>query len=515
MPFYIITSKKFFLLISIFVLALILRFLYFPGNIYFGIDQASGSFAVKEILGGQPKLIGPSTSFPGLRHGVLYYYLYTPFYLIANGDPALAAAFLRVVNALGIFLIFFLGKILFNGYVGIIASFLFAISFEQTQFALYFNHPSLAVISILIMFLGLSILIFQKKQIGLILALLGLGLSIQFEFLLTYLSVPFVLILLTFKKSIPALKLRTLSLGLIFFLLTTVTFLFAEIKFNFRSVSLLPQLLFTSSHKSLYKIISTYLFELGQVIKFNLVGLSSFVLVIGIVLLVLFILSFKTKVRKQMFFLGIWFFSVITTYMVTGGEDIRTGILQYHQNVGISSSLILFVSYVLYYLGRKLRYITYLIILLIVSANLYQITQINPYGSMPEINAQSFMLLSDEKKVLDFIYNDAEGKPFAVKGITLPFYINSTWSYLFEWYGQQRYGYLPVWGGKNAIGYPGSLKVETAQSKLPDKRYLIIEPARGIPVHLISEYLKEEDYFTSLQKEEKIGNFIVQVRKAK
>ncbi len=508
-------SKIVYSLIFIFIIALILRFLYFPNNIYFGIDQALGSFAVKEILAGHPKLVGPSTSFPGLRHGVLYYYLYAPFYLVGNGNPVLAAAFLRVVNALGIFLIFFLGKILFNSYVGIIASFLFAVSFEQTQFALYFNHPSLSVISILVMFLGLSILIFRKQQIGLMLALLGLGLSIQFEFLLTYLIVPFVLILLTFKKLMPVLKLRTLSLGLVIFLLTTATFLVAEIKFHFRSISLLPQLLFTSSHKSLYKIISTYFFELGQIIKFNLVGLSSLVLIVGIALFILFVISYKTKVRKQMVFLGIWFFSVIVTYLVTGGEDIKTGILQYHQNAGISSSLILFISYLLYYLGTKLRYPAYLLILLIVSANIYQITTINPHGSMPEINAQSFMLLSDEKQVLDFIYNDAMGKPFAVKGITLPFYINSTWSYLFEWYGKQKYGYLPVWGGTNAIGYPGNLQVETAQSKLPDNRYLIIEPVRGIPEHLINEFLKEEDYFTSLQETEKIGNFIVQKRKIK
>lgn len=507
-------SKNLTFLLAIFIFALFLRFIYYPKDIYFGIDQATGSFAVQEILNGHPKLIGPSTSFPGLRHGVLYYYLYAPFYKIGNGNPAFAAAFLRVVNALGIFLMFAIGVVLFNEFVGIIAALLFAVSFEQTQFALYFNHPSLSVIGILVMFLGLSSLIFKKKKSGLIIALFGLGLSIQFEFLLTYLIMPFILIVFTFKKSLTNLDIKTIISGLLIFLLTIFTFIVAEIKFNFRSISFLPRLLFNDSHKSIYRIISTYVFELGQVIKFSLTGYSNLNLVIGMILLTIFIITilYFSKVRNRIIFLGIWFFSVIVTYIVTGGDDLKVDILQYHQNAGVSCSLILFVSYILYILGKKSKYLAILIIIMITFANFYQIEKLNPYGSIPQINAQSFMLLSDEKQVLDFIYKDASGAPFAVKGVTLPFYINTTWSYLFEWYGKQTYGYLPIWGGKNAVGYAGNLVVEEAQSKLPDKRYLIIEPLRGIPNYLVDNYLKEENYFTTIVEEKKIGAFIVQKR---
>lgn len=508
--------KILFFLLTIFIIALILRFRYFPDDIYFGIDQATGSFAVKEILDGQPKLIGPTTTFPGLRHGVLFYYLYAPFYMIGNGDPIFAAAFLRVINALGIFLIFMLGAVLFNKYVGVLAAFLFAVSFEQTQFALYFNHPSLAVISILIMYLGLALLIFQKKEIGLVIALVGLGLSIQFEFILTYLFIPFVIILLVFRKSLPKLGLKTLFLGMTAFLLTVLTFIIAEIKFSFRSINLLPQLLIGNTEKSLYRIISTYFFEMGQVIKFSLIGVDQLRLVTGMIVFISFWWLLFSKIRKQLAFLGIWFFSVIIVYFVTGGEDLKVDIIQYHPNVGVSLSLLLLIAYLLYSLGKKIGYTSIIPILIIITLlNFSLIQKINPYGSMPEINAQSFMLLSDEKKVIDFIYSDALGKPFVVKGITLPFYINSTWSYLFEWYGQQKYGYLPIWGGKNAAGYPGRLVVEEAQDKLPDNRYLIIEPVRGIPVHLINSYLQEENYFTNLQEEWKIGSFVVQKRQPK
>lgn len=511
-----IKLSYFYLLLLVFVLALLLRFLYFPNNIYFGFDQARDAFAVKEILSGDIKLIGPTTTFEGLRHGVLYYYIYAPFYWLGQGDPAIAAALLRVVNALGVFIIFAIGYVLFNMFVGLIAAWLYATSFEQTQFALYFNHPSLAVISILIMYLGLSLLIFQKKEVGLVIALLGLGLSIQFEFILTYLFIPFLIILFAFRKSISKINFKILSLAVITFCLTTLTFIVAEIKFSFRSINLLPQLIVGNTEKSFYRIISTYLFEMGQVIKFSLVGIDQLRLIAGATVLLSFLWILFSKVKKQVIFLGIWFFSTIIVYFVTGGEDLKVSIIQYHPNVGVSLSLILFVSYLLYILGKKFGYLLIVVMIILITLfNLSLIQKVNPYGSMPEINAQSFMLLSDEKKVIDLIYLNAQGKPFAVKGITLPFYINSTWSYLFEWYGKQKYGYLPIWGGKNASGYPGNLGVEEAQDKLPNKRYLIIEPIRGIPIHLINAYLEEENYFTNLQEEHTIGSFVVQIRMLK
>lgn len=511
-----IKPKEFCILIIIFLVALILRFLYFPFDIYFGFDQARDAFAAREIINGHFKLIGPPTSFEGLRHGVLYYYLYAPLYFFGKGDPTLVAAFLRITNALGIFLIFILGTSIFNKYVGILAAFLFAVSFEQTQFALYLNHPSLSIISILLMYLGLALLIFQKKSFGLVIALIGLGLSIQFEFILTYLFIPFAAILLVFRKSVPRISLKVLLLGGIMFFLSVITFIAAEIKFSFRSSDLLPRLLFSENKKSFYKIISTYLFEMGQVVKFSLAGINQLKLPAGVILFLCFLTLIFSGVKKQVIFLAIWFFSAIVIYFVTGGEDLKVDIIQYHPNAGVSSSLIIFVSYLLYVIGKRTGYIVALLIIILISLlNFSLIQKINPYGSMPEINAQSFMLLSDEKKVLDYIYQDAAGKPFTVKGITLPYIINTTWSYLFEWYGQQKYGYLPVWNGKNALGYPGNLVIAEAQEKLPANRYLIIEPTRGIPMHLINDYLQEESYFTNLVQENKIGSFIVQKREAR
>ena len=136
----------------------------------------------------------------------------------------------------------------------------------------------------------------------------------------------------------------------------------------------------------------------------------------------------------------------------------------------------------------------------------------NPFGSMEEINVQQRMLLSDEKKVIDYMYQDAKGQPFSVKAVTMPFFINPTWSYLFQWYGQQAYDYIPLWNGKNAAGFPGNLKVDEKQESAPNLRYLIIEPTRGIEQYLIDDYVKEENYFTKVIDKKSIGLFIVEKR---
>ena len=155
------------LLLIIFILALVVRFFSFPNNIYFGFDQARDGFAALDLISGNLKLIGPPTSIEGLFHGVAYYYLIAPIYFFAHGSPVVVAAFLRVLNATGVLLMFYLGMILFNKKVGLIAALLYAVSFEETQFAIYMGNPAPAVWSVGLTYLGLALVVFRKKKLGL------------------------------------------------------------------------------------------------------------------------------------------------------------------------------------------------------------------------------------------------------------------------------------------------------------------------------------------------------------
>lgn len=504
------------MLAVIFLIALAIRFLYFPNNIYFGFDQSRDAFSALEIAHGKLKLIGPTTSFIGLNHGVFYYYLLAPLYLIGKMSPEFVAAAFRIFNALGVFLIFYLAKTLFEKRIALIATFLYAVSFEQSQFAIYLGNPTLGSLSVPLMYLGLALAVFRKKYWGLILAGFGLGLSIQLQLALLYLVVPFLLIILFFWRSLIKVPVKYFSFSAGAFLLAISTFILAELKYNFRTIHSLLSLSHLNQNKTIFTAFNTYLFEVKRMFNFNLTGDFNLTWLLMVLILSVFAVSIwkLEKFRKQFIFLGIWFFSLVVTFVINGGTDnLLRDVPLYYPNVGVSISLIVFIAFVLSWLLDKNRYLAAVLTILILTANLKTVIGFNQKGTISEIDVQQGMLLSDQKQLLNYIYSNAGGQPFAVKAVTLPFYVNTTWSYLFEWYGKDKYHYLPIWNGKNALGYPGNLMVEERQEKLSVNRYLIIEPVRGIPDHMISDYLNEENLFTKVVDQRQIGQFVVQKRR--
>lgn len=500
--------RTIFLLFGIFLLALLLRFLYFPQNIYFGFDQARDAFTTLEMLKGDLKIVGPPTGVEGLFHGPLYYYLYAPFYFLSEGDPAYAAGFLRLANAIGVFLIFLVGKTIFDKKVGIVSAFLFAISFEQTQYALYFNHPSLAVLSVTLFYLGLAILFFKKEQKGLILSALGLGLSLQFEFVLIYLFFVSLILGVVFRKLIPKISLKVLLFSLCGFLVTTGSFILAEVIFNFRAITHLTSIA-SGTGGSALSVLNNFYLLLVRFVSDNIISHDPGTILALIFLAAVFLVFFKNpNHRLKLIFLLIWILGGVIPYI---NNKSQTPLYYYSAGAGVG--LLIFYSFLLGRVWEKTRVLALALIATTVISNLFLIAGNNPSGVIPTINVQSGMLLSDEKQVVDYIFKENKGEPFSVSALTMPLSVNTTWSYLFEWYGQRKYGYLPIWGENAAAGYPGNLKVITAKSTLPDTRFLIIEPTRGIRLGLIDNFLREESYFTKVLEEKKIEEFVVQTRR--
>lgn len=504
-------SKQRFILLLIFVLALFLRFLYFPQNTYFGFDQARDAFASLEIIKGDLKVVGPPAANQIFHHGVLYYYIFAPFYLISGGDPTFISAFLRILNASGIFLLFLLVYPMFGMAVAILSSFLFAMSFEQTQFSLFLNHPSLAVISVLIFYLGLSTWIFRKKTWGLFLALFGLGLSIQFEFVEIQLIAVFILFVLFFRKSIPKPSFQDMALGFLAFLIPAFTYVVSEIKNNFPIIRQVANLSLDSSAGS-YSLIShlNQIFRLmNRLLQDNLVANSIVSMIWGIVFLCsIIVLVYKNVYRKQLFFLAIWFFGGFLVYFVIKNDA-------YFYNTGTSISLLILTAFLLSKLYSKSKILVFSFLILILVSNVSLITKNNPLGPNKKINPQIGLLLTDEQRIIDFIYQNAKGDEFSVNALTMPYNVNTTWSYLFEWYGKSKYGYIPIWGGDAASGFPGNLKIETARSKLPNKRFLIIEPLESIPTYLIDSFIASEENYTTTIEKRNIGTMQVWVQQPK
>ena len=99
----------FFILFVIFALSYFLRVMYLPENsLTFGYDQARDAYISQQILKGDVKIQGPPASTPGLYHGVFYYYLLAPLYLLGGGSPVLAAYWIAFLNTLATFIVYYL-----------------------------------------------------------------------------------------------------------------------------------------------------------------------------------------------------------------------------------------------------------------------------------------------------------------------------------------------------------------------------------------------------------------------
>jgi len=160
-------------------------------------------------------------------------------------------------------------------------------------------------------------------------------------------------------------------------------------------------------------------------------------------------------------------------------------------------------------------------LLLVFSGNLLLNTTQGKKGEVL-FSVQQRMVLSDEIKLIDWIYKESRKEEFAINTITNPLFINTTWAYLFNWYGRTTYGYMPAW-----FGYPqvdvfgatitlGEVNIDVKYNEVKDLKnklfFLIIEPKEGIPENYIRGITEFENTRSSLVERKKFGTFFVEKR---
>ncbi|MDO8514862.1 MAG: hypothetical protein Q7S14_00005, partial [bacterium] len=129
--------------------------------------------------------------------------------------------------------------------------------------------------------------------------------------------------------------------------------------------------------------------------------------------------------------------------------------------------------------------------------------------SYSPVSVQRGVTLTAEEKIIDYTYTQSNNEPFIIITLTNPLYINTNWAYLYEFYGQKKYGYLPYWAGKNQKGYLGNLPDKIFDTKW---RFLILEQMAGIPEIYLTKIVYEEDRLSDVVAEQKIVGITVQKR---
>lgn len=388
-------------------------------------------------------LIGPTTGLQGLFYGPWWYYILSIPYLLSGGDPHGIVLFIALSGVGTALLLFLVGKRAGNFLLGFIFLFLASVSHNLVGVQAQIWNPNLApfVLSCIV-FLILKI---DTKKLNIITQfLLGflLGLSIELEVvygLLLFLSTIFYLILrkrdLLMKK-----KAFFLLAGFLFVFIPKIIF---EARHNFlMTKNILAILLGSSNPNSTF----SFGFRIERIVDFiklwsdTLAGSNIF---IGIVFLFLSIAIFIYYRKKLNPVKDILIYSVVALLVFFVGFSVVLKDVWEHYLVGVPVFMILIFGISVWLLSeiKKIGKILMCIVFFLIFW--FNVNPINfVHGLLLPPFEGDAAVYRNQVAVIDFIYRDANKKPFTYAVYTPPIK-DYTYQYLFLWYGKNTYNYIP------------------------------------------------------------------------
>ena len=320
----------------------------------------------------------------------------------------------------------------------------------------------------------------------------------------------FLIIWLIIKgPKIPKIPFKITALTIIAFIISFLPFMASELKFKFQGTKALLSFFGAQSHfgGSFTEMLLKYLDRFNAIFFLNIWGINLFLAgLTGIVTIYLSLkLTKKTKTKKQLIFLVSWVISPILLHFFGGTSGTFI-------NLGAGIGAIILTSWLIDKLFNKKNWkLFYLLaILLIIVGNANNILSQNKRGEVL-FSVQDKVVLGDEVKAIDWIYQQSDNQPFRLNTITNPLFINTTWAYLFDWHGKKEYGYMPIWWGETQVNVFGD-QIEFAKKEKTNFHFLIIEPGPGIPEEYIKAIRQLENSRSKVVETKQIGNFLVEKR---
>ncbi|MGA2910215.1 MAG: glycosyltransferase family 39 protein [Candidatus Microgenomates bacterium] len=504
-------NKKSFLTVSvIFVIGFLLRVLYLNKSaITFSYDQARDAFFVKQIIAGDIKIQGPSANAPGLYHGVLYDYFLAVPYFASKGNPVVADYWLAFFSSATVFVVYFLSFFLFRKRdVSLLSSLFFVFSFEASQYATWLSNPTIGLLFVPLTYLFLWLWTRNKNVWYALLTGVFFGFSIQSDLFLAYHIAAIATWLIICKKSITLRQFGAFVGGLI---AGTCTIWISQIKFGLTGIKGLIYL-FTGGNtllsvKGFGDFIVVYLNQIGKTFSLNLFPLSlGFGGFIGFVMIVWFTQKWgresKNHLEDPKFFLLLYLFSHLPVVFF-GGNDTP------YLTVGIGIAVCILAAMFISAIWKKSKIFAVILTFIVILSGLTKILSENKDGQTI-FTLRREMVLSNLEQAVDYTYQSSGGQRFSINSITAPLWLNTTWSYMYSWYGLGKYGYLPYWHGRSQVGDIGDILPDTPKNI--QIYYFIIEPQEGIPQNFVDDAISEENSKTAVVEQKNFGGIVVQKR---
>jgi hypothetical protein len=499
-----------FLLFIVVLAGFILRTINLKDNILFAYDQARDAQRIFNIVyKGDIKIVGPETDIPGIFNGPLLYYFLAPIYYFSRFDPNVAAFFFVLINTGTTILVFWAAKILSKKTsLALIASLLWAVSFEQSFFARYISNASPMSTTTTLFFIGLALFFLKKKQWGLPLSALGIALAIHCNFYFIYLFLFYPLFFVLFKQK-P--KIKTLIVSFIVLVLLLSPWIITELRWKFigtrslfayfvhqgtSATSLSPLSLLSS-------IFTRYYDRISQAIYFSFFPNKQ----IGFAIICIILLYLVLKKRSpSILLLLFWSLNTLPLFAFKSGVHSVEVI-----NGSVFVPFTILIAYGISELGRiHIKKIPILSILCTLGIVFYGLFCFVKNDFIPHsIHTGVPSLLGNAKKIIDFTYIKAHKNDFGVCAISEPLFMNTVWSFLYSTYGKEKYGYLPYWTGQKQT--LNESFIPYAHKKYETK-FIIQEPMYGIPKWALrSVYFIEDGQNTFVEKKD-FGSYSVQQR---
>jgi 4-amino-4-deoxy-L-arabinose transferase-like glycosyltransferase len=506
-----IIRNPYFLLFLILCAALLLRVINLKDNVLFAYDQARDAQRIfNMVYKGDIKIVGPETDIQGIFNGPLLYYVLAPIYFFSHFNPNAAALFFVLVNVGTILLVYWATKILFKkDGVALLASLLWAFSYEQGFFARYISNASPMSTTTTIFFIGLALFFLRKKQYGLPLSAIGLALAIHCNFYFIYLFLFYPLCFAFFKQR-PTIKTLLWTTTALVMLLSP--WIITELKWKFVGTrSLLAYFLnqgvtaATSGNplSFLWGMCLRYYERISQGIYFSFIPNKP----VGFLLIFGSLVYLVTKKRSApIVFLSLWVLNTFPLFAFKSGVHSVEAI-----NGSIFVPLTILVSLGIFELQRiKIYNISFVSILCISGIVIYGFISYSNNNFIPNsIHTGVPSLLKNAKRSIDYTYEKAQKKDFGICAVSEPLFMNTVWGFLYSTYGKQKYGYLPYWTGQQQT--LNESFIPYAKKKYGIK-FIIQEPLFGIPSYAPRDTYYIEDTYNYLIDQKWFGAYSVQMR---
>ncbi len=458
--------------------------IWFNAPTCFHIDQSRDAIVASKILAGDWQIFGPVVSGGGaLFHGVLYYYVLAPLYFLGGGSPVFVNLSLAFLTVLGLFPTFLLARrILKKDSLAYIVVILTAFSACAVEFSGSFTNLVLGVPLLPLFFLyGLKCLEKFSWQNSLLWGIItGLLVQVGLSNLQWGLPVIVILGLILAQKGAKKAFWQSFLVYTASFLLIISSMILVEFLAWQRGLFALEGSMhwLTSEVSFGQKLAETVAFAAGQFNYFLWPGLN-FAWLLIILLGLTIVVYYRQKLAKEHYLLLLFIFPPIIAKLFT-----NWGSYTFAGYEAIFYTLIVFVlDSCLEFLGVKLEGKVNKKLFLAISSGflliiflIFNFTYLGKnYGAQENFHCIMQTNWQQKLAAIDYTYKQADGEDFTVDIVAEPYGINSTYGYLYQWYGQANYGYTPSFSG---LPQAGLISEGTLVEKNWDqvKHFVITEP---------------------------------------